>query len=372
MSDTRLDELLLRFHASGPEFGGWLSNHGPMAGDALLRLGGGIDTEAWAAVYERRLESLPETRWRISPTDWPEALGDPSRVGDWISFFERELVDRPWKDVLAIYWPALVTGSLASATHGLIRTGHAVRSLGDLETPPRLAELAHALGYWAARWHPFPQAGLIGSGGDESAPSSSGGPPWLPGGSGFAHRLDQTSHLEVSRPDGGIRMKLRALDSSKSWRTAAHEWLSDKPPKDVHTSLIELTDTAVSHYATHAGANPIMLVHAATAPRAATLVLPYLPTSLEATTWRWVGLASSAIVALYGRSEVPVGPEPDVLATPLDRDDLARRTLAHADEHAVKLVEVALESAERGNRDAAAACDSALRLISPLDGWHVH
>lgn len=78
MSDTRLDEPLLRFHSSGPEFGGWLSNHGPMAGDALLRISGDVDAEAWAALYERRLEPAPETRWKIDAAEWPEALGDPT------------------------------------------------------------------------------------------------------------------------------------------------------------------------------------------------------------------------------------------------------------------------------------------------------
>ncbi|GAA5139546.1 hypothetical protein [Pseudonocardia adelaidensis] len=34
-----LDETYQRLHRTGPEFVGWLSNHGPMAADALIRLG---------------------------------------------------------------------------------------------------------------------------------------------------------------------------------------------------------------------------------------------------------------------------------------------------------------------------------------------
>ncbi len=39
----------------------------------------------------------------------------------------------------------------------MIRVGHAVRTLleGE-ETAPRVRELAHALGYWAARHQPLP------------------------------------------------------------------------------------------------------------------------------------------------------------------------------------------------------------------------
>jgi hypothetical protein len=40
-----------------------------------------------------------------------------------------------------------------SATHPVIRVGHAVRALESGENAPRLTELAHGLGYWAARHH---------------------------------------------------------------------------------------------------------------------------------------------------------------------------------------------------------------------------
>ena len=45
---------------------------------------------------------------------------------------------------------------MAELTHGLIRTGHAVRSLAASETPQRLHELAAGFGYWAARYQRLP------------------------------------------------------------------------------------------------------------------------------------------------------------------------------------------------------------------------
>jgi hypothetical protein len=44
----------------------------------------------------------------------------------------------------------------ASATHGIIRVGHAVRSLAVAETPARHSELASSLAYWAATYQTLP------------------------------------------------------------------------------------------------------------------------------------------------------------------------------------------------------------------------
>ena len=64
--------------------------------------------------------------------------------------------DQPWQDVLALWWPRLLPGAVASANHGLIRSGHVVRALREGVTPQRLDELGAALGYWAARWQSHP------------------------------------------------------------------------------------------------------------------------------------------------------------------------------------------------------------------------
>ena len=47
-------------------------------------------------------------------------------------------------------------GLMAAATHGWLRTAHAVRSLTARETPERIAELARGLAYWAARYQEVP------------------------------------------------------------------------------------------------------------------------------------------------------------------------------------------------------------------------
>src|SRR6202041_3907505 len=49
-----LDEGLTRLAATGPEFRGGLSNHGPMAAEAMVRLGRADAVEGWLGGYLRR------------------------------------------------------------------------------------------------------------------------------------------------------------------------------------------------------------------------------------------------------------------------------------------------------------------------------
>jgi hypothetical protein len=61
ISDTAgiLDEAYQRLHRTGPEFDGWLSNHGPMAAEAMARHGHGDDVGPWLDGYIRQLEDFP-------------------------------------------------------------------------------------------------------------------------------------------------------------------------------------------------------------------------------------------------------------------------------------------------------------------------
>src|SRR5690606_27335249 len=104
----------------------------------------------WLDRYEQRLEPRPRGGARID--DWHAALGEAGRLGDWLDHFDDEMASRAWRDVLATWWPRLVPGIAAAATHGVIRVGHAVRALGAADTPVRRRELGAALASWAARY----------------------------------------------------------------------------------------------------------------------------------------------------------------------------------------------------------------------------
>lgn len=303
-ADGLLDEAYERLHAKGPEFEGWLSNHGPMAVDALLRLGHGDDVHRWVVGYEKRLEPMPAASRAIAATDWREALGDPSRLGDWMALFARQVHEEPWEQLLVRWWPRLLPGALASLTHGVIRTGHVVRALRDGVTTARLDELGQALGYWAARWQPLPPAGA------------------------------------------GARAEAAQAVA----------------PTDVPRALDDLTDAAVSRYPRWAASSPVLLVHTATAPRAVALALPSLPVDL----WQASYDVASALTAAIGAAHGRMSPTPDLRAADADvaaPHDLADLVSRNDDEHVIKFVEVAAESQRRGNPDAVAAARSAARLI---------
>ena len=332
-----LDEVYERMRRTGPEFDGWLSNHGPMAADAVLRLGAPVDVHAWLDGYADRLEEAPRPRWPIAPGEWREVLGDPSRLGDWLALFDRELADRPWADVLVTWWPRLLPGALASATHGLIRTGHAVRALREEETAPRRGELAQALGYWAARWLPAP--GAPRPDGDRRPGPALDGLPVLDGA-------------------GGVRTRLAALGERPDWGPALRALTVAPDPDDVPAALTELVDAAVERYGRWATGSPVMLVHAATAPRAAALVLPSLPRELWPGTYEVAWTTAAAITAAY-RGPRPL-PDPPVRVSV---GELVDRAAAHGDEHVLKFAEVAVEAAGRGLPTAVGAGLRAVALV---------
>lgn len=323
-TDGVLDEAYQRMHRTGPEFSGWLSNHGPMAADALVRLGGADSVHPWLDVYTTRLEGpVPRAR-PLDPARWQEALGRETLLPAWLALLAREVEERPWTEVLGTWWPRLLPGVLAGATHGLIRTGHAVRALREVDNVVRRVELGQALAYWAARWQPVP--GAAGRTGRLPVGEALDAVPWLEPG---AHE--------------GVRARVAALAVHPAWSSAlSRADLGDEPSAVVARVTVE----ALRRYPAHAAGDPVMLVHAVTAPAAVAHVLPSLDPALRAASAVAAWSASAAVTAAY-RLPVPV-------RVPTRREaeaqELAARAVAHGDEHVLKLAEAAL-----GTGDLAAA-----------------
>ena len=95
----QLDEAYQRLHATGPEFDGWLSNHGPMGAEAIVRHGHAAELGPWLDGYMTRLEEFPRGLGPIGD-GWRDALGDPRRIADWTSYFRAGLSGQPWREVL--------------------------------------------------------------------------------------------------------------------------------------------------------------------------------------------------------------------------------------------------------------------------------
>jgi hypothetical protein len=328
-----LDEALQRLHRSGPERLGRLSNHAPMAVEALVTRGHARSVHRWVDLYTRKLEEFPSATEPVTAADWRAALGDPRRVADWIGYFEREIAERPWTEVLAQWWPRLLPGLYGGSTHPVIRVGHAVRTLLAGEaTGPRLAELAHGLGYWAARHRPV--TGLTE----------------LPGADSAAAALDAVE--PIAEREGNFPTRLDRVTRLPVWAPSVTD------PDEARRRLTELVRAATHRYATHGHGEETMLVHAATAPNAVLRTLPALPRTLWVPSLRAAWTASAAVTAMYA-PDTPVAwsPPGDVSA-----EEVFERALAHGDEHVIKLTDTALDV---GDEQALAAALRCMDLSEP-------
>lgn len=358
-----LDDAYLRLHRTGPEFDGWLSNHGPMAAEAMVRHGLADAVSPWLEQYMRRLEGFPRGFGPIGQ-DWQSALGDPRRVADWTGYFRGQLAERPWREVLNQWWPRLLPGVAAAATHGVIRVGHSVRCLmADGADDIRIAELAHGLAYWAARWQTVP-AGHAGATAAAAA------------GRARARSIGEllAAVPRIAEQDGGIRDRLTRLSTLAGWPDTLSRLSVPADPAQIRTRLTELVDAATCGYLTRGHGNAIMLVHSATAPNAILRTLPALDDQAWAPSLAAAWAASSALTAIYApadsdRTEAgnPASVEQPP-ARPASRPavcaDTFGRAVEHGDEHVIKFADTAIEVFSRtGDPESIAAARRAMELV---------
>ncbi|HKA05324.1 MAG TPA: hypothetical protein VKD67_13385, partial [Acidimicrobiales bacterium] len=169
-TDTLLDALD-RFETYAYLDAPGFAFHGPMGAETLSTLGHDDLVTDWVERYKARHQPLeaPPPLARIDPTDasaWHAAMGNVARVSDWEAMFTMVLAEEPWPAVLRRWMPVLLPGYAGALTHGLIRVGHAVRSLpADGPAPAALlTELARGLALWAATFTALPGGpGLGGS-----------------------------------------------------------------------------------------------------------------------------------------------------------------------------------------------------------------
>jgi hypothetical protein len=353
-----LDEAYQRLHKTGPEFDGWLSNHGPMASEAMACHGHAENVHHWLDRYVQRLEEFPRGSGRVG-ADWQEALGNPRRIADWTTFFRHETAGQPWRQVLGTWWPRLLPGVAASATHGIIRVGHAVRTLlTDGDSAGRVTELAHGLAYWAARWQPIP-----GSQSQRRLWPASAETRRL------ATDLTPAAALalvpRIADQSGGIRDRLPRLTVLAAWSAALAAPLIEGSPEEARMWLAGLADAAVIRYLEYGHGNPVMLVHAATAPTAILRTLPALRQDQWAASARAGWEAAAALTAIYAppasarQSTLPVGS-----VGPRAADEAFARAVGHGDEHVIKFVDTAIDVyARTGDPAAIAAAGHAVELV---------
>lgn len=265
-----------------------------------------------------RLQEPPRPRFRIDPDDWRDGLGDISRVADWIDYFRDALAEAPWREVVATWWPRLLPGVSAAATHGVIRTAHAVRALDDAETPLRRDELARALGYWSAAYQPLP------------------GSAALDGRLSLSHALSRMPRLTEGVP-GIIIDHLRALDRLDGFEEGVR---SLAPPADPIAAMDDLIIEFARVFIRYGRRDTIAFVHAVTAPVAVRSVMTVVPAELHRRTYDLLWQTCAGIFAAFARGPEPVDPPAD--PAPMTEPQLIERAVATGDEHVIKMIEACL------------------------------
>ncbi len=337
-----LDEALDILCGTGPEFGPGLSNHGPMAAEALYTLGRHEDVVPWVMDYKRNLQDAPSAGKPIRLDGWREALGNIKRVADWTVFFERELDEASWQQVVNTWTARFAPGMVSAATHGLIRTAHAARNLGRGETKERLRELAQGLAYWAARYMTVP--GSPGRGGSRLPSAVIAEVPVQS--VEDQHQLGLITHRLLRLEEESFGGVIRMVDTS-----------------DRNLFLSDMTETFARAYLANVNdANAIGLIHCVTGPSAVRLLLPYLTPDVADQACAYAWQAGAAIYAAFGQR-----PSPDTIATVTNvREDIIDQAVFTQDEHAIKFTEACLREYDlhRSNVFLAAAVDASQRLRS--------
>ncbi len=317
-----IDDVLEILAGTGPEFGQGYSNHGPMAAEAMIKLGRGEKVIAWTERYKKRLHPHPQPKQEIPEHDWQAALGMRDRIGDWIVFFRKELRENPWKNVIELWAPRLAPGMMAGGTHGIIRTGHAVRSLTAGETVMRLNELAEGLGYWAALFGRLP--------GRRDHPIGDLRPAQA------IERVPVVSKEELR--------KYHLIQESMEDLKLVPEFAETVNRIDVHGDpskfLSMLTETTAACYLAN-GENithVITFIHSVTSPSMLRMLLPYIKADDVETVLSYAWQTCMGLYATHGQSGMQASCE----ETQFDQEELIDRAVGTQDEHAIKFTEACL------------------------------
>jgi len=341
---STIDEALEILKNTGPEFGQGFSNHGPMAAEVMIVLNRPDGVEHWTEMYRKRLHDRPEPRDAISASNLREALGQHVRVGDWFVFFQNELKDASWKSVLAKWVPFLAPGMMAGGTHGIIRTGHATRSLEKEENELRLNELAEGLSYWASSFVRLPGTREPGS--------------------GYLRPKKAIEQVPIVPLD--VLGKYKLIEESMQ----ALEFVDFEPivneidvAGDYSKYFSELTETTAACYLANAISigHAITFIHSVTAPSMLRILMPYVPAEKRDEVLAYAWQTAMGLYSVHGQDGQFAG------CDHFDQesiDDLIDRAIATKDEHAMKFAEACLREHSMNPKPIyLAATSHASRLI---------
>lgn len=340
-----LDPALDSIAEAGPDLRNGLTNHAPMAIEALCALGREGAVEPWLAHYREGFLPWPARCERIEREGWRAALGRAERASDWRAFLRDELEAASWREVLERWTARLAPGICAAATHGVIRVGHAARALAQGETPARRRELADAIASWASTYQTLPT--------DLSAAPAKLAP-------GQAILEVPRVPPEQRRFTGTITGSLEALGAFPPFAGVIGMARLDGDPAARSSDLSE-TFARVLLGNAHDTLSTIVFVHGVTSVAAVRSLLPYLGAETAQAALRYAWQASCALYAAFGQRPAPARAVEPPRET---ASDLVEMAIASRDEHAIKLTEACLrEHALRPAAEFLAAARQALDFL---------
>ena len=243
--------------------------------------------------------------------------------------------------MLGTWWPRLLPGIAAGATHGVIRVGHAVRALDPDGREPAAARRAgpgpRLLGGPLAadpRRRPTARPAPVGD-----VPAEAGGPG--------TDDIDVDAALaglpRIDDQTGGIRDRLGRLPGVPRWEPALAALRPARSPAEAERGLTTLVHRAGLDYLRFGHAAPVMLVHAVTAPTAVLRTLPALDRALWAPSLAAAWAATAAMTSVYAPADGIAPPT----VTPATPAEVFARAARHGDEHVVKLADAILDAHAR-------------------------
>ncbi len=337
-----LDEAYAILEETAPEYGPLgLSNHGPMAVEALAALGREDAILPWLDNYARHLDPRRPSRQPVDPGDWQGLLGHVDRHADLAAFFSAELAKASWEEVVGEWARRLAPGLAGGALHGLLRACHAVRAIRQEDNALRRQELAQGLAYWAACYTKLP--GDADGSGRQQAAAALAGVALLP--------------QEQRSEHGLITVALVALATFPPFPAVVNAIdVGSRPAPEI---LSDLTETFANVYLANATpTNLIALIHMVTGPSAVRLLLPLVDETTAQHLLAYAWQAGCALYSAFATTHV----RPQIAQPPPVADELIDRAIDNGDEHAIKFTEACLrEEAVRPLPIFRAAADDVIR-----------